>query len=149
MMKWLFYCLLMLLPIGAMAQTDLAVAKVLDGRYKQNAHTTDVEITSKRLADYRLNYYHCLTIESDTTLMNIVAEAFSIDQQKAIDKELSQVGTHIYYGFCMMYNDDSESHYLFFKDMRYAPTHPAPTVTLIYMEGPATMQYLKKRFKKN
>lgn len=146
MKHWIIYLVLVLLPLPMLAQNDLAIGRVLDGRYKKNAHTTDVEISSKRLEDYQLVYYHSLTIEADTELMDIVSEAFRQDQAKAIDKELVQREGHIYYGFCLMNDDPADNHYVFFKDMRYAPDNCKSMLTLIYMEGPASMQFLKRRF---
>lgn len=145
--------LLLLMPLTLAAQSDLAIAKVLDGRYQKNQHTTDVEITSNRLSAYHLDYYHSLTVTDDAAIMDAIAAAVLADEERAIDKEISTIGAQLYYAFMQMSdNEETELYgvhrYIFFRDMRVSPTAPSPTVMLIYMEGPATLEYIKNKFKK-
>lgn len=154
-MKNLFLTFLfLLLPLSLAAQYNLNVSKVLDGRYRKNRHTTDIEITSERLGAYRLDYYHSLTVTDDAAIMDALAAAVLADEPQAIDKEFSLVGTQLFYGFFQMKDDipftssvaDYVHRYIFFRDMRLSPDDPSPQVTLIYMEGAATLDFLKRKF---
>lgn len=146
--------LLLLLPLSLAAQYDLAISKVLNGRYRKNKHTTNVEITSERLLEYHLDYYHSLTATDDDEIMDAIAAAVMADEPLSIEKDFSTIGTKLYYGFFQMKDDlpSTSSHkptvhrYIFFRDMRQSPDHPASTVTLIYMEGEATLDFLKRKF---
>lgn len=146
--------LLLLLPLSLAAQYDLAISKVLNGRYRKNKHTTNVEITSERLLEYHLDYYHSLTATDDDEIMDAIAAAVMADEPLAIEKDFSTIGARLYYGFFQMKDDlpctsstgPQVHRYIFFRDMRLAPEHPAPTVTLIYMEGDATLDFLKRKF---
>lgn len=151
-MRNLLLTLLLLLPMTLAAQHDLAVGKVLDGRYKKNVHTTDVEISGERLSEYRLIYYHSLTVTDDTAIMDAIATAVMADEAKAINKEVSTIGARLYYGFFQMTDDNSKldgiHRYIFFRDMRVAKTGSQPMVSIIYMEGPASLNFLKSKFQK-
>lgn len=146
--------LLLLLPLSLAAQYDLSISKVLNGSYRKNRHTTNVEITRERLLEYHLDYYHSLTATDDAEIMDAIAAAVMADEPQAIEKDFSTIGAKLYYGFFQMKDDlpcTSSSgppvhRYIFFRDMRQSPDHPAPTVTLIYMEGNATLDFLKRKF---
>ena len=148
--------LLLLLPLSLAAQYNLAISKVLDGRYKKNRHTTNVEISRERLLSYQLDYYHSLTVTDDDEIMDAISAAVMADEPLAIEKDFSTIGTKLYYGFFQMKDDmpSTSSHkptvhrYIFFRDMRQSPDHPASMVTLIYMEGDATLDFLKQKFSK-
>lgn len=146
----------LLLPLSLAAQYDLNISKVLDGRYRKNRHTTNVEITHERLIEYQLDYYHSLTVTEDETIMDALAAAVMADEPHAIEKEFATIGERLYYGFFQMKDDlpcTSSTglrvhRYIFFRDMRLSADAPAPTVTLIYMEGTATLDFLKRKFSK-
>ena len=80
--------------------------------------------------------------------MNAVAKAFMDDEPQAQDKEMAHAGEHLYYGFYRLKYNGETNRYVFFKDCRYAPDKKRRQVTLIYMEGEASLNYLKKMFKK-
>lgn len=146
--------MLLLLPLSLAAQYDLAISKVLNGRYRKNKHTTNIEITSERLLEYHLDYYHSLTATDDEEIMDAISAAVMTDEPLAIEKDFSTIGTKLYYAFFQMEDDipctsstrPMVHRYIFFRDMRQSPDHPASTVTLIYMEGDATLDFLKRKF---
>lgn len=146
-MKKIVMLLAMLLPLIAQAQTSqLAINRVLGGQYKKHPHSTEIEIMSQRLEQYRLTYYHSLAVEQDTVVMNLMAESFMDDVPKATEKELKMRGLHLTYGFLQLPPEDGVNRYVFFKDERYFPTADNPAATIIYMEGPASLEYLKQKF---
>ena len=136
------------MPFFIQAQTsELSINRVLGGQYKKHPHTTDVEIMSPRLTQYHLTYYHSLVVEKDTALMNMMAETFMEDVPKAAEKELKMRGSHLIYGFLQLpIMTDGSYRYVFFKDERFFSSSDNPTATIIYMEGPASLKYLKQKF---
>ena len=141
--------LLLALPTTLMAQQGLAIQKVLDGTYKKNPNTTDVEIFSNRLTEFNLTYYHSLTVTNDSLIMAAIAQAVMADEAAAVNKEVSYIGAKMYYGFLEMKRlNPGENRFIFYRDMRLAP-HDAskPVVMLIYMEGSASLNELKNKFK--
>lgn len=152
-MKQRLYTLLLLalLSISAWAQSDQGIVQVLDGRYRKHSATTDVTITGERLSSYNLVLYHSLTVVNDAEIMEVLLNAFLTDIDKADAKDLSYVGSHLYYGFIQYkWNrlEDMYNRYAFFKDLRYAPENKEDKVIIIYMEGPASLKTLKSKFSK-
>ncbi len=143
----LLLCLL-LLPLTMSAQRGLNIAGVLDGRYKKNPNTTDIVIKGSQLAEFHLSYYHSLTVENDATIMDAVVKAFVADEAEAQDKEVAHTGQRLYYGFYRLKFNGETNRFVFFKDHRFAPGEKRPCVTLIYMEGSASLSFLKMKFKK-
>lgn len=139
---------LLLLPLALSAQRGLNIADVLDGRYKKNPNTTDIVIKGSQLAEFHLSYYHSLKVEHDAAIMDAVARAFVADEPQAQDKEVVHTGQRLYYGFYRLKYNGETNRFVFFKDLRYAPGEKRPCVTLIYMEGSASLSLLKKIFKK-
>ena len=90
MRHYIFISLLMLaIPLTVAAQKNLSIGKILDGHYKKNPAVTDVEIMGDRLREYGLSYYHSFTVKGDDNLMQEVIAAFTADESKAADKELT------------------------------------------------------------
>lgn len=148
-MKRLFYILLLtvIMPMQLMAQKDLNIGRVLDGRYKKNPQVTDVVVTGQRLSGYSLNYYHSLTVNGDAQIMNDIAQAFKDDEPKATDKELSTIGGKLFSGFYQLEYNGEVNRFVFFKDMRQSPSDKRNAVMIIYMEGNTSLSALKRRFK--
>ena len=146
--RFLIFLVLALLCGSASAQKHLAIGQVLDGRYRTHQATTDVEMTGDRLRKtYHLVYYHSLTVVDDEEVMNAIAQAFAADAANAVTRDLSHVGSNLYYGFYEYAAEEDLHRYAFFKDMRYAPGDGQQAqVTLIYMEGYATLRMLKQMF---
>lgn len=138
----------LLLPLAMSAQ-KLNIEKMLDGRYKKNPHTTDVVYVGEQLYDLPVEYYHSLTVVNDEQVMNAIVEAFLADEGKVKYKELTRVGQHLHFGFYSYRrkNDDYNT-FFFIKDMRYAPKDRKKQLTLIMMEGPCSVETIKKVFKK-
>lgn len=140
-------CLLLLFPVAVMAQRDLNIGTILDGRYRKNPAVTDVQIMGDRLREYDLSYYHSLTVTDDEALMQTVCAAFVADEPKAVDKELTNVGGSLFTGIYRL-SYEGTNRFVFFKDMRHAPSGTKNAVILIYMEGDTSLKALQKKFKK-
>lgn len=140
--------LLFALPLASLAQKDLNIGKILDGRYRKNPSVTDVEIQGERLHEYQLSYYHSLTVRDDSKIMDAMKAAFIADESKAKDKELTTVGGKLFTGLYRLETDDEENRFVFFKDMRLAPEDKKNAMMIIYMEGTVSLKTLQSKFKK-
>lgn len=139
--------LMLAIPLVAVAQKDLNIGRILDGRYKKNLAVTDVEIVGDRLREYGLTYYHSFMVKGNEKLMQEVVVAFIADESKAADKELTKIGGKLVSGmYRLNYNGDI-NRFLFFKDMRQA-NQKQNAVMVIYMEGNTSLKTLQRKFKK-
>ena len=148
MRHYIFISLLMLaIPLTVAAQKNLSIGKILDGHYKKNPAVTDVEIMGDRLREYGLSYYHSFTVKGDDTLMQEVIAAFTADESKAADKELTKVGGRLISGMYRLKYDGTTNRFLFFKDLRMT-NKKQNAVMVIYMEGDTSLKSLQRKFKK-
>lgn len=134
-------------PIALAAQ-GLHIDKVLDGRYRKNAHTTDVVYAGAHLSGLPISYYHSLTVEDDAQIMEAVAQAVAADERDAVEKEVTRVGRHIFFCFLRMKGDGFSNRYVVFKDLRHTSTGKRRQLTLIYMESEHSSGEIRKMFKK-
>lgn len=149
MLKLIYTLLLVLvIPTTTLAQKNLNIGKVLDGRYKKHPMVTDVEITGRRLQDYDLTYYHSLTVKDDLELMSEIKSSFMADEAKAVDKELTNIGGQLYTGLFRLEYDGEVNRFIFFMDMRRSTTKKQNAVILIYMEGKTSLKSLQAKFNK-
>lgn len=149
MLKLIYTLLLVfVIPTTTLAQKNLNIVKVLDGRYKKHSMVTDVEITGRRLQDYDLTYYHSLTVKDDLELMSEIKSSFMADEAKAVDKELTNIGGQLYTGLFRLEYDGEVNRFIFFMDMRRSTTKKQNAVILIYMEGKTSLKSLQAKFNK-
>ena len=139
--------LMLAIPLTVLAQKDLSVGRILDGHYKKNPAVTDVEIMGERLREYGLTYYHSFTVKGDQKIMEEVKSAFIADEQKAVDKDVTNVGGRLSTGMYRLEFDGVVNRFLFFKDMRLSPSKKQNAVMVIYMEGNITLKTLQRKFK--
>ena len=70
------------------------------------------------------------------------------DGAKAIDKEVEYRNGQLYYGFYTLPKYKRSNRYIFFLNQNLARKSPKNVVTLIYMEGEASAERIKKLIRK-
>lgn len=138
----------MAVPMAVLAQKDLNAGRLLDGHLRKHPTVSEIEIKGARLSEFSLSYYHSLTVQDDASLMDEVTTAFVADEAAAVDKELTNIGGHLYTGIYRMTFDGDVNRFLFYKDMRLSPDARRNAVIIIYMEGNASLKTLQRKFKK-
>ena len=143
---------LLLISIGSLslaAQSGFHIGPLFGNRYQNRKDATEVLLRGKRVKPYKLTLFRSLTLQPQgreaTTLEQLVLK----DGQTAIDKEVSLRNGHVYYAFYQLPMAKGQKRYLFFRNNALAPTRSQKAdLTLIYMEGSATLSELKQYFKK-
>ena len=79
--------------------------------------------------------------------MQEVIAAFTADESKAADKELTKVGGRLISGMYRLKYDGTTNRFLFFKDLRMT-NKKQNAVMVIYMEGDTSLKSLQRKFKK-
>lgn len=129
----------------AEAQEGLQIAPLFDGRYAHRKEAVEVLIKGRKLKPYRLTLFRSLTLRADTAEQRFIERLVEADAVHAADKESGHVGGRLYYGFFCFPRGEHSFRYIFFKNK--ALTSPEnPEVTLLYLEGEATLEELKQRF---
>ncbi len=121
------------------AQDGLHVAPFYDGRFNKSKDVVTLNVKGTALKPYRLTLYRSLTFERD---MPAVERAVLLDAKEAIDRETAHRDGHLLYGFYCLPQTSKKAplRYLFYR-------HSAGKTILVYLEGMATLDEIKRMFK--
>ena len=137
----------LLTAMATMAQTGLNINRLFDGRYKKAAGATEIIVTGSQAHEIGLTVYHSVSV-TDKTQAEIIENLVVKDGAQAVDKEVEYRNGQLYYGFYTMKKMKSDNRYIFYLNQNLARKSPKNVVTLIYMEGRASANEIKKLIRK-
>ncbi len=133
--------------MAAMAQSGLNINRLFDGRYKKAAGATEIIVTGSQAREFGLTVYHSVSV-TDKTQAEIIESLVVKDGAQSIDKEVEYRNGQLYYGFYTMPKSKRSNRFIFFLNQNLARKSPKNVVTLIYMEGGASADKIKKLIRK-
>lgn len=134
----------MILAAGkASAQLPKGLAGLFDGPYLENKNATETIITGNPLKPYSLSLFHSLAVSDNANLALPIEKAVRSDGAKAIWKETVNKGGRLESG---VYELPKTKHrrYILYLNSFIGGGNEA---TVIYLEGKATPQQIKKLIK--
>lgn len=137
----------LLSTMAAMAQKGLNINRLFDGRYKKAVGATEIIVTGSQASEIGLTVYHSVSV-TDKAQAEIIEHLVVKDGSQAIDKEVEYRNGQLYYGFYTMQTRKHNNRYIFFLNQNLARKSPKNVVTLIYMEGEASAEKIKKLIRK-
>lgn len=143
-LRLLFVIMILLLPMIAQAQTGLNVSPYFDGRFNHSRQVVTVLVKGKPLKPYKLELYRSMTFEGDMPVVENIEQAVLADSKAAEDKETGYKNGRLLYGFYCFSPASSKKkvlRYLFYR-------RNENKAYVVYMEGNASMEELKKMFMK-
>ena len=139
---------LALTTLPAVAQSGLNINALFDGRYKKNPYATELIVTGPSAQEIGLEVYHSLKV-TEKEQQDLIERLVSKDGATAIDKEVQLRNGKLYYGFyTLSKTKKGRNRYIFFLNQNLAKNAPKNMVTLIYMEGNASPEKIKKLIRK-
>ena len=143
----ILFLLILCIVAPLCAQKGLQVNSLFGGRYKNREDATEVLLKGLKISGYGLSLFRSLTLPGNTQEARRVEQLVRADAATAIDKETGLKGGRLYYGFYRFRSNGRTNRYLFYRN-NTLHTGGNPTMTLIYMEGTATIDDLKRAFGK-
>ena len=131
----------------AVAQNGLNINQLFDGRFKKATGATEIIVTGSRANEIGLKVYHSLSVTNESQA-ELIESYVKKDGVQAVDKEVEYRNGQLYYGFYTMKSVKGNKRYIFFLNQNLARKSPKKVVTLIYMEGNATPEQIKKLIRK-
>ncbi|GEM_PF-4127936 len=128
--------------------THLQIGKVIQ-KLTDEDNTVCVTMKGKKVAQYNLTYFKSIAIEHPNAYqIERIEQAIRKDASSITNREERTSGSHIAYGFyCLTPNEKGQNRYVFYTNNSLLGKS-GYKVTLIYLEGKATLTELKKHFKK-
>lgn len=146
MALWLL-SLFMGLPLSA--QQGLHIEPLFNGQYRNQKGATEVLMKGRKLQPYKLTLFRSLTLPTGVANVRNIERMVHADASAAIDKEVGIGKNRLYYGFYQLKPRNGKRRYLFYRNNSLNPgKSKQPTLTIIYMEGSATIEELKRNFGK-
>ena len=102
----------------------------------------------RQLSVYKLSLFRSLTLGPQSGNANAIEPLVKADGRSAIDKELTTRGGRLAVAFYQLPSVGKTRRYLYYPNTSAAGSSSASQIVLIYMEGTATLDELKRSFKK-
>ena len=96
---------------------------------------------------YDLSLFRSLTLTEPGAVAADMERCVRRDAARAVDSEVGMKGGRLYYGFYRLPADEGENRYLFFRNDALGSSGRR-TVTLIFMQGMATPDVIRRHFMK-
>ena len=139
-MRRLILPLLLLWCSIVCAQNDCHIGPVF-GRYAVWENVTEVQMSGKVLKAYRLNIFHSLEIRQPlASTVADIEQQVRADARTAICHEQNEQDGRLRYGLYELKTKKKYA-YIFYRNSD-------DRLTLIYLQGPATVDELRRFFKK-
>lgn len=137
------------LPLQLYAQKGLNINSLFGGQFRKQRDASEVLMKGRQLQSYNLTLFRSLTLPVATANAARVEALVRADASAAIDKDAALRGKHLYYGFYQLQPVGRTRRYLFYRNNSLRKDGARQSsVTLIYMEGQATLDELRRTFGK-
>ncbi|MCR5352233.1 MAG: DUF6108 family protein [Bacteroidales bacterium] len=146
-MKKLLLCLLAsLLSVGAaFAQRGLNSNAIFRGQVIPSTHMVKTEVRGSSMTTYKLDFYRSVRFRIDEKTALEVAALVKADADAAVSAETEMTGDLLTYALVQPAQRGKVHRYLCYQAR---PEGPAWVITILYLEGSATLEDLRSMFDK-
>ena len=137
-------CFLFLFTSPILAQRGLKTYPVFQGEVVPARMMVITEVRGG-VAAYKLNYYKGVTFQVDEALAAKVASLVESDAAETDDCETEKTGTMLTYALIRPKSEGRINRYLCYQAR---PVEGQWKITILYLEGPATLSDLRTMFEK-
>lgn len=146
MKKLLLFLLALLLTSGAaFAQRGLNSNAIFRGRVISSERMVRTEVRGSSMTTYKLDFYRSVRFQVDKKTALEVAALVKADAAAAISAETEMTGDLLTYALVQPAGRGKTHRYLCYQAR---PEGPAWVITILYLEGSATLADLRSMFDK-
>ena len=138
-------CALFLLAGTMQAQRGLKTYPVFQGEIVPGKMMVVTEVRGSSMETYKLDYYKGVSFQVDEALAARVASLVEEDAVSTDDRETENTGSLLTYALVQPKSKGKANRYLCYQAR---PVGNQWKITLLYLEGPATLEDLKNMFEK-
>lgn len=139
--------ILVLTILPTLAQNELKISRLFDRDYINRYKATEVLVQGRELKYYNLTLFRCVTFEDGEPMVGQIEQWIETDCRETYDKEVGRIKGQLYYGFFCLPAHKGKLRYLFYRNAALQPDGRDKSLSVVYMEGNATLEELKKMFK--
>ena len=146
MKKLLLFLLALLLTSGAaFAQRGLNSNAIFRGRVIPSDRMVKTEVRGSSMTTYKLDFYRSVRFQVDEKTALEVAALVKADAEAAVSAETEMTGDLLTYALVQPAQRGKVHRYLCYQAR---PEGPAWVITILYLEGSATLEDLRSMFDK-
>ncbi len=146
MKKLLLFLLALLLTSGAaFAQRGLNSNAIFRGRVIPSDRMVRTEVRGSSMTTYKLDFYRSVRFQVDKKTALEVAALVKADAEAAVSAETEMTGDLLTYALVQPAGRGKTHRYLCYQAR---PEGPAWVITILYLEGSATLADLRSMFDK-
>ncbi len=131
---------------AACAQNGLHVEDIFEGKVVPRRQMKETVIRGEKLDPFNLEHFYSVAFAGDETVLQQVSARVLADSDLADDQEVHRDGGILTYAILTFEGKNRENRYVCYQCMLQEGGHYG--FTLVYMSGPATLEDLKRLFKK-
>lgn len=148
-MKRLYLTLFTLMFVLSMqAQEGLLINACFDQDFHDWRDVNEVIVKGKKLKPYKLTLFRSITLKEAPDKAIEMEKYLLMDAKDAIETNSASFGKRLYYGFyCLPPLNSDKFRYIFYRNTSAKKDAQRDEVTLVYMEGYATLDEIEKMFK--
>lgn len=136
-----FITFIIIFAVAALAQADLNIGSLFDGKYLDSPNATEVVLKGGSLKEYHLDEYHSLTIVGDSSDAPSIERLVRRDAMSAVEREVTYRQGGIYFAFYQLPAKGKKNRYLFYLNNHRAG---GDKIMLVYMSGKASASDIRK-----
>ncbi len=138
----------LILALSIQAQEGLQINAFFDKDYQRRENATEVLVKGKKLKPYNLTLFRSITLKDAPDEAIKIEQCLLKDAEQAVETVGANFGDRLFYGFyCLPPRYDDEYRYMFYRNTSVKPGSQRHEVTLVYMEGYATLDEIENMFK--
>lgn len=147
MKRFLFLFLMLLATNAALAQNGLHVESYFTATAAATEGMNTIRLSGKKVSSYGLSLFHSVTLKASKDKNHDLEKKVLKDARNAIFSEAGTKDGRLYYGFYRLPSTEKKNRYLFYRNNALR-NNADDTLIVIYMEGSASIEELKKTFGK-
>ena len=128
----------------ASAQSELHVGAIFDGKVVSPNAMKETFIRSSQLDFYNLELYHSVSFTGNEQVLAEVSRLVLADAENATEQEIHMNGGKLVYAILTFERTNHENWFICYQCVSKAGSY---AITLVYLQGPATLDNLKILFK--
>ena len=128
----------------ASAQENLQVGPIFDGKVIPPKVMKETFIKSSQLDPFNLEQYHSVSFTGDDKVLEEVSRRVLADAENATDQEIHMKEGKLVYAILTFEGANHNNRFICYQCVS---KNGSNAITLVYMQGPATLDDLKKLFK--
>ena len=126
--------------IPVLAQSDLAIGQLFDGRFRNDVNAQETIMTGDVMKKYNISTFRSLTFTNNEKIAQNIAPLVKPDGEKAVSKEVKMKNGELFGAFYELPKKSGKRRYIFYLNRFLTGGNK---LIIIYIDGKVDLEELK------